>query len=73
MTLTFEVPDALYEKVQKVANKRSQTVEMVLQDQLYHWFTSYWEEKAESVSQQDFLSLLDRAPQVEPELEDDRL
>ncbi|MBN8589607.1 MAG: hypothetical protein J0L94_14950 [Rhodothermia bacterium] len=73
MTITFEIPDALYEKAQKVVKKQSQTVETVLQDQLYHWFQSYWEEKAENISQADFLEILDRAPQLEPELEADRL
>lgn len=56
-----------------ISVRLSETVEGVLQDQFYQWFKQYWAEKAETVSRQSFLDIVNRAPQIEPPLEADRL
>ncbi|MBC8043264.1 MAG: hypothetical protein IAF08_07445 [Rhizobacter sp.] len=69
MTLTFsvEVPDSLYEKAKAAAAEKGETVEHLVSEELYRLFDAYWTTKSKKLTWEDYLRVLDKASDAEPE------
>lgn len=59
--------NSLYEKATVAASAKGKTIEHLVSEELYRLFDVYWVTKAESVTREDYLRTLDKAPNVEPE------
>ncbi len=77
MKLNTQIPDALYQQIETLANKEQipveQLITMALSAQISAWLTKeYLQEKAQKGSWDKFKQVLDKVSEQEPE-EYDRL
>lgn len=72
MTVTINLPDALYTKAQTILEEQHTSIDILVQEYLVKILDDHWSSLSRSVSAEDFQRILDSAPDVEPE-EYDRL
>ncbi|MEO8595504.1 MAG: toxin-antitoxin system HicB family antitoxin [Candidatus Solibacter sp.] len=72
MTLNVTVPDSVYEQIAQLAAQQQVSVERIvaaaLTEQLHGWV--HLQDMAARGDRERFLAVLDKAPSVEPALED---
>ncbi|MGB5772400.1 MAG: hypothetical protein WBM32_21415 [Crocosphaera sp.] len=72
MKLNAQIPDALYQQLETLANKEKipvdQLIAMALSAQISAWLTKgYLEEKAQKGSWDKFIQVLDKVSEQDPE------
>jgi hypothetical protein len=72
MKLNAQIPDALYQQLETLANKEKipvdQLITMALSAQISAWLTKgYLEEKAQKGSWDKFIQVLDKVSEQDPE------
>ncbi len=67
MTVTINLPDALYDKAQTILEQQHTSIDILVQEYLVKILDDHWSSLSRSVTAEDFQRILDSAPDVEPE------